>query len=149
LKRIEQIKTRSFAEAIPDQLLEELDQVIFANHSNFRQDGTREIVSINEMAEKHNIPSESLLMFIQRRYGVMRSNRDYYVLVGSFLIFKAKLVELEKSLKSISRFMDVVLLFRDHKIPDSCHVELLSELGYEIIWRDIDSNNAVIKRSNN
>ena len=148
LKRIEQIKTRSFAETIPGQLLEELDNIIFTTRSNFPQDGIGEIVSISEMAEKYNIPSESLLLIIQRRYGVKSSNRGYYVIVGTSLILKSKLVELEKSLKSISRFMDVVSLFRDHKIPDSFHVELLSELGYEIVWRGIDSNNALIKRLN-
>jgi predicted nuclease of restriction endonuclease-like RecB superfamily len=148
LKRIEQIKTRSFAETIPDQLLEELDHIIFATRSNSRQDGIGEIVSISELAEKYNIPSESLLLIIQRRYGVKSSNRDYYVIVGTSLILKSKLVELEKSLKSISRFMDVVSLFMDHEIPDSFHVELLSELGYEIVWRGIDSNNALIKRLN-
>jgi hypothetical protein len=125
-----------------------LDHIIFATRSNFRQDGIGEIVSISELAEKYNIPSESLLLIIQRRYGVKSSNRDYYVIVGTSLILKSKLVELEKSLKSISRFMDVVSLFMDHKIPDSFHVELLSELGYEIVWRGIDSNNALIKRLN-
>jgi uncharacterized protein len=148
LKRIDQIKTRSFAETVPDQLLEGLDHLIFGNHGNPRQDGG-EIFSISELAEKYNIPFESLLMVIRRRYGDTSSNPEYYAIVGTSLIFKSKLVELEKSLKSKSRFIEAVLLFRDHKIPDSCHVELLSELGYEIIWRGIDSNNALIRRSNN
>jgi uncharacterized protein len=148
LKRIDQIKTRSFAETVPDQLIEGLDRLIFGNHGNPRQDGG-EIFSISELAEKYNIPFESLLMVIRRRYGDTSSNPEYYAIVGTSLIFKSKLVELEKSLKSKSRFIEAVLLFRDHKIPDSCHVELLSELGYEIIWRGIDSNNALIRRSNN
>jgi predicted nuclease of restriction endonuclease-like RecB superfamily len=148
LKRIEQIKTRGFTETIPDQLLEELDHIIFADQSNFCQESIVEIISISELAEKFNIPSESLLLIIRSRYGGRGTNRNYYVIVGTFLISKSKLVELEKSLKSISRFMDVISLFKDHKIPDSCHGELLSELGYEIVWRGIDPNNASIKRSN-
>jgi predicted nuclease of restriction endonuclease-like RecB superfamily len=149
LKRIDQIMIRGFAETVPDQLLEELDGVIFGNRSNSRQGGGREIFSISELAEKYNIPFESLLMIIRHRYGVTSSNLEYYAIIGTSLIFKSKLVELEKSLKSRSGFMEAVWLFRDHKIPDSCHVELLSELGYEIIWRGIDSNNALIRRSNN
>ena len=31
-----------------------------------------------------------------------------------------------------------------HKIPNSCHADLLSKLGYDVVWNDLDPNNATI-----
>jgi hypothetical protein len=46
----------------------------------------------------------------------------------------------------IRKFNEACLLFEKNNIPEPCHVDLLSELGFDIIWKGIDSNSATIER---
>jgi hypothetical protein len=76
----------------------------------------------------------------------VNDNGCSYLIVGTYLISRSKILELERSLNSISSFMDAIFLFKQYNVPESCHVDLLSKLGYDIIWRDMDSTNASIER---
>ena len=46
----------------------------------------------------------------------------------------------------IRKFNEACLLFAKNNIPEPCHVDLLSKLGFDIIWKGIDSNSVTIER---
>jgi predicted nuclease of restriction endonuclease-like RecB superfamily len=150
LKSIDQEMIRKFAKTLPNDLLAEIDRLTMCNnHDNNKQDTRCDgvILSINDLAEKYNIPSDSVLLALQsKEAGHVNDPTRSHVNVGKYLIPRSKILELQKSLNSITSLMDAVLLFKKYNVPESCHVDLISKLGYDIIWKGIDSRNAYLER---
>lgn len=155
LKSIDQEMIRRIASTAPNGLLAEIDRLIIGtqdnNEDDSRTDGGsgRGIISIGELAEKYNIPSDSVIRALRSREAGNVNENDNghsYLIVGTYLISRFTISELEKSLNSISSFMDAIFLCKKYKVPEACHVDLLSKLGYDIIWRGMDSTNASIER---
>ncbi|HXX98361.1 MAG TPA: DUF790 family protein [Candidatus Bathyarchaeia archaeon] len=144
LKSIDQEMIRKFATAAHRELLADIDRLTISNHQNDTKCDSG-IVSISTLAEKYNIPSDSVLLALQSREALNVHDNSYSV-VGKYLIPRSKILELHESLNFISSFTDAVLLFTEHKVPESCHVDLISKLGYDIIWRGIDSTNACLEK---
>ena len=92
-----------------------------------------------DIAREYAIPETAAINII---------NADYpdvaYVTVGSYLISKEKANVVNNSLDGISKFTQACEVMKSHKIPDSCHADLLSKLGYNVIWNDLGPNNATI-----
>ncbi len=158
LKSIDQEVIRRLADNAPSDLLAEIDRLTVGTDHEKNEDDTKSkggsssgIISIDELAKKYNIPSESVLMAIQsRQAGNINSdvndNAHGYVIVGTYIITHPKILELERSLTSLSTFLDATFLFNKYKIPESCYVDLLLKLGYDIIWKGIDSTNASLEK---
>jgi hypothetical protein len=142
LKSIDQEMIRKFATAAHKELLADIDRLTV---SNKRQNDSG-IVSISTLAEKYNIPSDSVLLALQSGEAGLNVHDNNYVIVGTYLIPRSKILDLQESLNYISSFTDAVLLFRKHKVPESCHVDLISKLGYDIIWLGIDPTNACLEK---
>jgi uncharacterized protein len=142
LKSIDQEMIRKFATAAHKQLLADIDRLTAPNN----QQNDSGIVSISTLAEKYNIPSDSVLLALQSMEAGLNVHDNSYVIVGTYLIPRSKILELQESLNFISSFMDAVLIFRKYKVPESCHVDLISKLGYDIIWRGIDSTDACLEK---
>jgi hypothetical protein len=142
LKAIDQEMIRKFASDTHMGLLEDIDRLTASNN----QQNDSGIISINMLAEKYNIPSDSVLLALQSIEAGLNVHDNSYVIVGTYLIPRSKILELQESLNFISSFTDAVLLFTKYKVPESCHVDLISKLGYDIIWRGIDSTNACLEK---
>ncbi len=97
-----------------------------------------DLISIKQIAHEHSIPESAALKIIYADYP------DSYVAIGSYLISKEKINLINGSLDGISKFLQACIVMTSHKIPDSCHADLLSQLGYDVIWNDLDPNNAKI-----
>jgi uncharacterized protein len=142
LKSIDQEMIRKFASATHRELLADIDRLTASNN----QQNDSGVISISMLAEKYNIPSESVLLALQSMEAGLNVLDNSYVIVGTYLIPRSKILELQESLNFISSFTDAVLLFTKYKVPESCHVDLISKLGYDIIWRGIDSTNACLEK---
>jgi len=97
-----------------------------------------DLISIKQIAQKHAIPDMAALKILNSDYP------DRYITIGSYLISKEKLTVVTNSLNDISKFIEACTVMLSHKIPDSCHADLLSKLGYDVVWNDLDPNNATI-----
>ena len=158
LKSIDREMIRRLAINAPNDLLAEIDRLTIGTDDDKNEDGCRSegdsysgIISIDELAKKYDIPSKSVLMANRSREAGnvnlnLIDNGRGYVIVGTYLIPHPKILELEKSLTSLSTFLDAAFLFNKYKIPESCYVDLLSKLGYDIIWKGIDSSNASLEK---
>jgi uncharacterized protein len=146
LKSIDQEMIRKFATAARRELVADIDRL--TTYHNQQNDAKCDsgIVSINTFAEKYNIPSDSVLLALQSREAGLKVHNESYVIVGTYLIPRSRILEMQESLKFISSLTDAVLLLRKYKVPESCHVDLISKLGYDIIWRGIDSTNACLEK---
>jgi hypothetical protein len=120
---------------------------------------SRGIISIYEIAKKCNIPIEAALRIIrstEEESSKKNNNNDNdnngddskFVIVGDkYLILKSKMKELESTLNGVTKFTDACLLLTSNGIPESCHVDVISKLGYDIIWKGIDYSNVTINKN--
>jgi len=97
-----------------------------------------DLISITQIAQEYAIPKTAALKILNTDYP------DVYVTVGSYLISKEKTNAVNNSLDGISKFIQACMVMKSYKIPDSCHADLLSKLGYHVVWSDLDPNNAII-----
>jgi len=99
-----------------------------------------DLISIKQIAHEHSIPEAAALNIIHADYP------DNYVTIGSYLMSKEKTNLINSSLDGVSKFLQACTVMTSHKIPDSCHADLLSKLGYDVVWNDLDPNNAKITK---
>ncbi|QLH05847.1 DUF790 family protein [Nitrosopumilus ureiphilus] len=97
-----------------------------------------DLISITKIAQEYAIPETAALKIIHTDFP------DVYVEIGSYLISKEKTNIVNISLDGISKFVQACTVMKSHNIPDSCHADLLSKLGYDVVWVDLDPNNATI-----
>lgn len=126
--------------------LKSIDQEQIERHASnpnltIRFDSTKDIIiPIDDIALRHNIPVESAIRI------ALRDNECDYLKAGPCFILKSKANELATLLTGITRFADACAIFSEHSVPEPCHAELVSKLGYDVIWQSMDSSNAVIVR---
>jgi hypothetical protein len=99
-------------------------------------DSTKEIIPIEQIAEEYSIPEESALKILAKN--------DQYIIVGKFLVSKIKAHNMKQLLDGISKFIDACSILTENSIPESCHAELISMLGYDVIWEGLDARKATI-----
>jgi len=107
------------------------------------------VISINEIADKYNLPIESVLRIITTSHNnesINNSNNNKYIVAGTYLISKSKLGEFESLFDGITKFTDACSILEQNNIPESCHTELISKMGYDILWQSMDSSTAIIQR---
>lgn len=123
------------------KLLTEIENYAFNNTA---------IISIDELADKYNLPIESALRIITTSYKNDKSSisnpNDKYVVAGTYLISKSKLSEFESLFNGITKFTDACSILEQNNIPESCHVEIISKIGYDVLWQSMDCSTAIIKR---
>jgi uncharacterized protein len=123
------------------KLLTEIENYAFNNTA---------IISIDEIADKYNLPIESALRIITTSYKNDNSSisnpNDKYVVAGTYLISKSKLSELESLFDGITKFTDACSILEQNNIPESCHMEIISKIGYDVLWQSMDFSTAIIKR---
>lgn len=105
-------------------------------------DGAQDIISIEQIALQYKIPIDSAITIASRD-----NDRDY-VKAGPYFISKSKTNELIELLAGTTKFMDACAIFSDELIPEPCYGELISKLGYDVVWQSMDSNNASIVKRN-
>jgi uncharacterized protein len=123
------------------RLLTEIEARAFSNTA---------VISINEIADKYNLPIESALRIITTSQNNDSnnsiSNNDKYIVAGTYLISKSKLGELESLFDGIIKFTDACSILEQNDIPESCYTELISKMGYDILWQSMDCSTAIIVR---
>ncbi len=116
-------------------------------------DHNKDITSINEIViddikrhddwDKDNrypsLPPEVVMRI------ALRDHSDKYLEVsGAYLISKTKIGKLRPLLAGVSKFTDACAILAQNGIPELCQAELVSKLGYDVVWQSMDPNSAVI-----
>jgi len=114
------------------------------------------VISIEEIAKKYDVPAEAVLRVIKSKFRIEAKTNDNFgkdektkfILVGRFLIplIKANNLRSILEINRITKYNEASLLFTDYGIPEECHTELVSKLGFEIRWEGMDYNAASIKK---
>ena len=96
-----------------------------------------DLISIEKIANEYKIPENAALK-------ILTVNYPNHIVSGKYMISNEKTSIIKNSLHGISKFIEACNILAINKIPESCHADLLSKLGYDVIWNDLDPNNAMI-----
>ena len=122
------------------RLTEELNRVI-VNMSNLS-----EIISLEKIAEKYDIPVESILQIIKDSAVTKNSDfKDRYMVEDKYLIPLSKIKEIKPLLANDIRYIDACRILAHHHVPEACYEFILHKIGYDILWHSMDINGASIK----
>ena len=125
--------------------LKKIDKEIIqekAKTTKIQLDTEIDIISIKTIAHKHNIPIETALKILCTDYP------ELIVVGNTHMLSKSKIDKIKNSIGGITKFVEVCNIFDANNIPESCHADLMSELGYDVVWNDLNPNNATISEKN-
>ncbi|AIC16468.1 DUF790 family protein [Nitrososphaera viennensis] len=116
-------------------------------------DRAKDVISIDEIVivdvkrqgkdSNPSLPPEVAMKIALRDHG------DKYIEVaGTHLVSKAKAGRLRPLLADVSKFTDACAALAQNEIPESCHAELVSKLGYDVVWQSMDPSSAAIVKRN-
>jgi uncharacterized protein len=140
LRTIDSKMVEKLARVNKIRLAEELNRII-VNMSNLS-----EIISLEKIAEKYDIPVESILQIIKD--SALTKNSDYkdrYMVEDKYLIPLTKIKEIRPLLANDIRYIDACRILAHHHVPEACYTFILHKIGYDILWHSMDINGASIK----
>jgi uncharacterized protein len=121
---------------------EQIETNVIDSKLRIKFDGAKDVISIQEIAAGYNVPTEVAAIVASRD-----NDRDY-LKAESWFISRSRVNGLAKLLAGTTRFTDACVILSENSIPEPCHAELISKLGYDVIWQSMDSGDAVIIRRN-
>ena len=126
------------------QVVEELNRIVSNDPDNASKFGG--IISLEKMAERYNVPVESILQVI-RESGEAETGsfNDHYFVHGRYLIPLTTIREIKPHLRNNIRYTDACRVLAEHHVPEACYSFVLQKTGYDIIWHNMDMNGATIK----
>lgn len=140
LRTIDSKMVEKLARVNKIRLTEELNRVI-VNMSNLS-----EIISLEKIAEKYDIPVESILQIIKDSAVTKNSDyKDRYMVEDKYLIPLSKIKEIKPLLANDIRYIDACRILAHHHVPEACYTFILHKIGYDILWHSMDINGASIK----
>jgi predicted nuclease of restriction endonuclease-like RecB superfamily len=148
LKSVEQEMVEKFVTSGYNNILYELEET---------KTKDKNVISIAEIARRNDIPLEAALRILRAAQEQGCQNirdiektdnwiQDSYLIADTYLISKSKVKELELILERVTVFNEASALLSKSDIPEPCHTDLITKLGFEIVWKGIDSNNTTIKK---
>lgn len=126
------------------KLVEELNRITLDNSVNSPH--ISGIISLEKLAEKYDIPVESILHIIKDSRNLNNSNyKDSYIVEDKYLIPLTKINEIKPLLGNDIRYIDACKILAENQVPETCYSFILRKIGYDIIWHSMDINGATIK----
>jgi predicted nuclease of restriction endonuclease-like RecB superfamily len=106
---------------------------------------TKVLESISSMVEE-GIPVIDLHDLTHSSNDLIQGDKyKGYTKVRSYLISNSLLEYVRTAIDGIGdRLSDAYTLLKEYGVPEECYIDVLSLLGYDIIWNSIDVNDAVI-----
>ncbi|HXG07145.1 MAG TPA: DUF790 family protein [Nitrososphaera sp.] len=146
------VPIRPILDHLKDLDKEMVDRKVRDPNLKIEIDYSRDIIPLKDIAEKYDLPIEVVSKIASRDHG------ERYICIGSgggvlgdrpqdyYLVSMAKAKELELLLSEVNTFETACTIFSDNGIPEACHAQLVEELGYEVIWQNIDISTAAIQK---
>jgi predicted nuclease of restriction endonuclease-like RecB superfamily len=106
------------------------------------------IIDVTRSEKNKDNSSRSLPPEIVMKLALRDCGDRYIEVTGTYLISKAKMASLMPLLEGISKFTDACAVLAQNEIPESCQAEVVSKLGYDVVWQSMDSSSAVIAKRN-
>ncbi|MGB8641264.1 MAG: DUF790 family protein [Nitrososphaeraceae archaeon] len=121
---------------------EQIDAKMFDSDLKIRFDGTKDVISIEEISDSYKVPIEIASAVASR------DNDVDYLRIDSWFVSKAKANTVAKRLTGAMKFSEACVILSENSIPEICHAGLISKLGYDVIWQSMDTDDALLVKRN-
>jgi hypothetical protein len=103
-----------------------------------------EIINLEEISKVYGVSITSLSDIISN----LRTNVhiENYIIQNSLLISKRKLNKIKDQIGNIDNLIKIQEIFENNNIPVQYTIDILKHMGFEILWRGMDSSHIIIKR---
>ena len=104
----------------------------------------QDIIDLEEISKTYGVSINSISNIISN----LRTNNHIqkYIIQNSLLISERKLNEIKYRIGDIDNLIKIQEIFENNNIPIQYTIDILKYLGYEIVWKGMDSSNIIIKR---
>jgi hypothetical protein len=104
----------------------------------------QDIIDLDEISKTYGVSINSLSNIISN----LPTNNQIkkYIIQNSLLISDRKLNEIKDTIGNLDNLIKIQEIFENNNIPIQYTIDILKYLGYEIVWKGIDSSNIIIKR---
>ena len=106
--------------------------------TNIKLEEKLDIIPVRQIAKKYEIPIDSALAILVRDYP------EYIVVNDSHMLSDTKVNAVRELLEKTSKFVDACKILDENEIDESCHADFLSKIGYDVVWKDLNPDNATI-----
>jgi predicted nuclease of restriction endonuclease-like RecB superfamily len=103
-----------------------------------------ELINLEEISKLYNVSIDSLYEIISKLPA--NSQTKNYIIQNSLLISKEKLNRIKDEIGNNDNLMKIQEIFENNNIPTQYTIDILNHMGFEVLWRGIDSSNITIKR---
>lgn len=117
---------------------EQIESEMSDSNLSIRLDGSKDVISIEEISKTTNVPIEIATAL------ATRDNYADYIKIDSYFVTRSKVNELADLLNGITKFTKACDTLSEYSIPESCHAEIISVLGYDVIWQSLNPDDAVL-----
>jgi hypothetical protein len=121
---------------------EQIDANMIDSDLKIRFDGTKDVISIEEISDSYKVPIEIATAVASR------DNEVDYLRIDSWFVSKAKANRVAERLTGAMKFSEACVILSENSIPEICHAGLISKLGYDVIWQSMDSDDALLAKRN-
>ena len=98
------------------------------------------LVDAQGLAERLAAPVEAAVRILGGRLP------GHVLVAGRYYASAEKTSAVAAAVGAGGRLADVCGILDDHGIPASCHGDMLSAIGYDVVWRDLDPSHASVAR---
>ncbi len=135
LKSINEIMITKKTEVEKDKIIEIIEKRM--------NDLEIEIISLKEISKRYGFSIE----LINRSLDLYKKIWDQsFYKIDEYLISIKKLHLIKKQLRQIIKLEEALKIIKHSNIPETCSIQLIKILGYDILWNGIDVNNATISK---
>lgn len=103
-------------------------------------DAAGDLVDAQAFAARIAAPVEAAVRILGRRLP------GHVLVAGRYYVSAEKSAAAAAAVGAGGRLADVCGILDEHGIPASCHGDMLSAMGYDVAWRDLDPSHASVAR---
>ncbi|MGE3859611.1 MAG: DUF790 family protein [Nitrososphaeraceae archaeon] len=103
-----------------------------------------ELINLEEISKLYGVSIDSLYDIILKLPA--NSHTKNYIIQNSLLISKQTLNRITDEIGDNDNLVQIQEIFENNNIPIQYTVDILNHIGFEVLWRGMDSSNITIKR---
>ena len=103
-----------------------------------------ELINLEEISKLYSVSIDSLYNIISKL--PTNSNTKKYIIQNSLLISKEKLNKIKDQIGNNDNLIKIQEIFENNNIPTQYTIDILNHMGFEVLWKGIDSSNITIKQ---
>lgn len=108
------------------------------------KDSKIDIISLRAISKSYNFPFEALIHSINL---YQKNWNGIFYKIDEFLVSVKKLNVIKQQMKKIVSLEDALKVIKQNGIPETCSIQIIQTLGYDILWNGINVNNATISKT--